>query len=108
MSKKSYKELEQKLAEVEAALSAIQSGKVDLLIGDKHPLVFQLKTVSDEKNRLLQENQKLVEEWEKTFNSIDAAISILDNEQHILRYNKACSKYFDTNSMSRGKQNVSL
>jgi len=44
-------ELRRRLAEAEAALAALRSGKADTLIGDAGPLLFQLKSAVEERER---------------------------------------------------------
>ena len=44
-------ELRQRLAEAEATLAALRSGKADTLIGDAGPLLLQLKSAVEERER---------------------------------------------------------
>ena len=51
--KPSYEELQERLLEAESVLESIRKGKVDLLLGETQPLVIQLKSVTEEKDKLL-------------------------------------------------------
>lgn len=85
--KLSYEELEKRLIQAEELLMALQNGKINMVISDKASWMKRLKSVIDE-------NERLVREWEMTFNSLDVAIWILDNEQRLLRSNKAAEELF--------------
>ncbi len=85
--KPTYEELEAKLKETEALLNAIKSGKVDVLLGEQEPLVIQLKSAIEEKERLGLEIKLLLKQWEKTFHTINSCIWILDKEQRVIQSN---------------------
>ncbi len=85
--KPTYEELEAKLKETEALLNAIKSGKVDVLLGEQEPLVIQLKSAIEEKERLGLEIKLLLKQWEKTFHAINSCIWILDKEQRVIQSN---------------------
>jgi hypothetical protein len=52
-NKPTYEELQERLLEAESVLESIRKGKVDLLLGETQPLVIQLKSVTEEKDKLL-------------------------------------------------------
>jgi len=86
--KPTYKELQERLLEAESVLESIQKGKVYLMLGETQPLVIQLKSVTEEKDKLLKENLLLVNEWITTFESIESLIWVLDKENIIVKNNK--------------------
>jgi len=83
----SYNELKKRLALAEAALDSIRKGQVDVILGEKEPLVVRMKS-------LIEENERLVKEWQTTFDTVPDSIMILDPEQKVLRYNKATLDIF--------------
>lgn len=85
--KPTYEELKAKLRETEVLLNAIKSGKVDVLLGENEPLVIQLKSAIEEKERLGLEIKLLLKQWEKTFHAINSCIWILDKEQRVIQSN---------------------
>lgn len=50
--KPKYKELEEKLTQLEEALKAIYSGNVDIIFGEKYPLIIKEKSLVDELKKL--------------------------------------------------------
>jgi len=50
--KPKYKELEEKLTQLEEVLKAIYSGNVDLIFGEKYPLIIKEKSLVDELKKL--------------------------------------------------------
>ena len=82
------KELKDKLKNLEAALDSIKRGEIDLIIGENEPLMVRLKS-------LVEENEKLVKEWQATFDSMPISIMILDTDLNIKRYNKATPDYLN-------------
>jgi PAS domain S-box-containing protein len=87
-NKPTYGELQERLLEAESVLESIQKGKVDMLLGETQPLVIQLKSVTEEKDRLLLENQLLAHEWVSTFETINSLIWVIDKDNTIIRNNK--------------------
>jgi len=92
--KPDYNQLEQKLKEARATLESIFKGEVDFILGYEEPLKIQLKSITEEKERLIKENQKIARQWETTFNAIDSIIWILDKNHNIIRSNKSSYPYF--------------
>lgn len=92
--KPTYTQLEQRLKEAEATLESIYKGEVDFIMGAVEPLKIQLKSVTEEKERLIEENQTIAHQWETTFNAIDSVIWLLDKDQNIVRANKTSDSYF--------------
>lgn len=94
MSKKipSPKELLEQLSRLRAEFESVRKGDADLIIGDEGPLVIRLKSVVEEKERLQAEMELLANQWQTTFESVNDAIFILDNDFRILRANKASEK----------------
>jgi len=86
--KPSYEELQERLLEAESVLESIRKGKVDLLLGETQPLVIQLKSVTEEKDKLLKENLLLANEWIATFEAIESLIWVIDKQNKILKNNK--------------------
>lgn len=89
MMEDSYSHLQDRLAAAEAILEALYRGEVDLVIGSEQPLVVRFKS-------LVEENERLVKEWQTTFDAIKDAICIIDSERHIIRYNSAMQERFGT------------
>jgi len=83
----SYNELQERLAKAEATLESLRRGEVDLVIGTAEPLVVRFKSLAEE-------NERLVREWQMTFDSIEDAVWVLDAEQRVLRSNRAAERLF--------------
>lgn len=83
----SYDELRERLARAEAALESLRRGEVDMVIGTAEPLLVRFKS-------LVEENERLAREWQRTFNSMKNAVWILDAEQRVLRVNMASERIF--------------
>ncbi|GAB4374136.1 MAG: hypothetical protein Kow0042_18530 [Calditrichia bacterium] len=90
-----YEELQKKLTKTEGILKAIRRGEVDLLVGETRPLVIQYKSLVEEKERLLRETKRLAREWQTTFNAVNDAVWILDQEMRILNTNKTAERMFN-------------
>ena len=82
-----YQEMQERLARAETILDSLRRGEVDIVVGSAEPLVVRLKSVVEEKERL-------VKEWQTTFDSTNSAIWVLDHEQRILRSNKTAERIF--------------
>lgn len=90
----SYNELKERLRIAEEALEAIRTGRVDLIIGEKGPLLLRLK-------ELVEENERLI----RLINSVPESIILLDPDQNILRCNRAALNMFNvTADEIRGKK----
>ncbi len=85
--KPSYEELQERLARAEATLEALRRGEVDLVVGPDAPRLVRLKS-------LVEENERLVKEWQTTFDALRDAVCILDAEQRVVRCNRATERYF--------------
>ncbi|MBW1700353.1 MAG: response regulator [Deltaproteobacteria bacterium] len=85
--KLSYDELRQRLEQAEAALAALRRGEVDLVIGTGEPLVVRFRS-------LVEENERLVQQWQATFDTVNSAIWVLDREQRILQTNRTAERFF--------------
>jgi PAS domain S-box-containing protein len=83
----SYDELRERLARAEAALDSLRRGEVDLVIGTAEPLVLRFKSLAEE-------NERLIREWQTTFDSMGDAVWILDPEGRVLRSNRAAERIF--------------
>jgi len=79
----------------ESILEQVHRGKIDLILGEKWPLVLQFKSLVEERERLLRMTNKMAEEWQATFNAINDCIWILDPEQVIIRTNRVVERYFN-------------
>ncbi len=86
--------LRQRLAQAEAALAALRQGQADTLIGEAGPLLVQLKSAVEERERARREAERLAREWETTFHAVPDAILILDAEQRVVRSNRAAESLF--------------
>ena len=86
--------LRQRLAQAEAALAALRQGQADTLIGEAGPLLVQLKSAVEERERAQREAERLAKEWETTFDAVPDAIWILDAEQRVVRSNRAAETIF--------------
>jgi len=82
-----YEDLREKLARAESTLNALRRGEVDIVVGSTEPLVVRFKPLVDE-------NERMVREWQTTFDAINSTIWILDHEQRILRSNKTAERIF--------------
>ncbi len=80
-------ELQDSLAQAEATLGALRRGEVDVVVGAAAPLVVRLKSLVDEKERLAQQ-------WQTTFDAMREAIFVLDVDQRVLRANQAAVSRF--------------
>lgn len=80
--------LQQKLELAEAIVESIRKGNIDLIIGDKGPLLVRLKS-------LVEENERLLREWQKTFDAVPDSIMLLDKDQRVIRCNKASLSLFN-------------
>lgn len=80
-------ELRERLARAEALLESLRRGEVDMVIGTAEPLLVRFKS-------LVEENERLVREWQRTFDSIKDAVWVLDTEQRVLRTNLASERIF--------------
>ncbi len=98
--KPTYKELEEKLRELEVLLNSKENTNVDALPGDQQSLVIQLKSATEENDRLVSENVLIHQQWEKAFHSINSCIWILDKEQRVVQTNNVCINGLD---FSKGK-----
>ena len=89
MSKKkpTYAELQARLAQAEATLDALRRGEIDILVGEAGPLRIRLKS-------LIEENERLAQEWQTTFDIVQDAIWVLGADQRILRANQAAEAIF--------------
>ena len=76
-------ELNEKLAEIK------EGGE----IGD---LVFAFKTMHENLNQAMRSLQESVSDWENTFDSVDDIIFLLDQQNRIIRLNKAALGLIDT------------
>jgi PAS domain S-box-containing protein len=85
--KPTYAELQARLAQAEATLEALRRGEIDILVGEAGPLRIRLKS-------LIEENERLAQEWQTTFDIVQDAIWVLDADQRILRANKAAERLF--------------
>jgi len=85
--KPTYAELQARLAQAEATLDALRRGEIDILVGEAGQLRIRLKS-------LVEENERLAQEWQTTFDTVQDAIWVLDAEQRILRANKAAEEVF--------------
>ncbi|MEJ5311349.1 MAG: PAS domain S-box protein [Anaerolineae bacterium] len=83
----SYDALRQRLEQVEATLAALRRGEVDLVIGTNEPLVVRFKS-------LVEENERLAQHWQATFDAANDAIWVLDGEQRILQSNRTAERFF--------------
>ncbi len=81
--KPSYEELQARLAQAEAALEALRRGQVDLVVGEQGPLVVQLKSLTEERERLI----RLVEAMTEIAPTL---IVVADRQGRIVRFNRAC------------------
>ncbi len=82
-----YDELQRRLEQAESALAALRRGEVDLVLGDGGPLLVRLKSLIDD-------NERLAQEWQTTFDAVGDAIFVLDAEQRVLRANRAAEAAF--------------
>ncbi|MEJ5349416.1 MAG: ATP-binding protein [Desulfosoma sp.] len=78
-------DLRERLAKAEAALEALRRGEVDLVIGLDAPLVVRFRS-------LVEENERLVQEWKTTFDALSDAVFILDADHRVMRCNKAAER----------------
>jgi len=85
--KPSHEELQARLERAEAVLAALRRGEVDMLLGARDPLVVRLKSLADE-------NERLVREWQTTFDNVNDAIWLLDAEHRIQRSNRTAERFF--------------
>jgi len=79
-------ELRRRLALAEAALEALRRGEVDLVVGADAPRLVRAKS-------LVEENERLASEWQKTFDALDDMACIVDADQRLLRCNLAMERY---------------
>lgn len=89
-----FDELKERLAKAEAALEALRRGEVDLIVCPDALRVLRVHS-------LVKENEELARQWQMTFDSLKDSVWILDQEQRILRSNRAAEKQFgyDTNKL---------
>ncbi len=86
--KLSYDALRQRLEQAEATLAALRRGEVDLVIGTNEPLVVRFKS-------LVEENERLAQQWQATFDAANDAIWVLDGEHRILQSNRTAERFFE-------------
>jgi len=87
-----------RLAEAEGIISSIKTGSVDALITENDLLVMELKSIADEKKKILEQIKRTAWQWEKTFHAIDSPIFLVDADSNILRSNDAAKKFYGNNS----------
>ena len=85
--KPSYDELRQRPEQAEATLNALRRGEVDLVIGAGEPLVVRFKSLAEE-------NERLAEQWQATFDAANDAIWVLDRNHRILQSNRTAEQFF--------------
>jgi len=85
-------ELRRRLAEAEAALAALRSGKADTLIGDAGPLLFQLKSAVEERERAEAALRREHTLLERITSSSPAGITVVDRHGQITFANPQAEK----------------
>ncbi|RLC32590.1 MAG: hypothetical protein DRH37_00140, partial [Deltaproteobacteria bacterium] len=83
----SYDELKQRLEQAEATLNALRRGEVDLVIGTGEPLVVRFKSLAEE-------NERLAQQWQATFDATNDAIWVMDRDHRILQSNRTTEQLF--------------
>ncbi len=83
----SYDALKRRLEQAEAVLAALRRGEVDLVLGEAGPLVVRVKS-------LVEENERLAQEWQATFDAVRSAVFLTDETYTIVRCNQAAAELF--------------
>ncbi len=83
--KPSYEELEAKLAEAQALISSLRSGKIDALIGENETLLIRAKSAEEAL-------KKAAHRWKLIFDSLAEPVMILDKDSRIIDCNLATEK----------------
>ncbi len=83
----SNKELGKRLDQAQAVVDSLLRGEIDQIIGVDGPLVVRLKSLIDE-------NERLAQEWQTTFDATNDAIWVLDVNHRIVRSNRTAERFF--------------
>jgi PAS domain S-box-containing protein len=92
-------ELRQRLAEVEAALAALRSGKADTLLGDAGPLLFQLKAAAEERERAEAALRESESRLRAIFDAEPECLTLLARDGTILDMNPAGLRMIEAESL---------
>ncbi len=90
----SDQELPAQLEHAEALVTALRRGEIDALLGESGPLLLRPKSLVDERARLRTEAEWLARQWQATFDAVPDAIWLLDEEQRVVRANRAAAETF--------------
>ena len=87
-------ELRARLEQAEALVTALHCGQIDALLSETRPLLVRPKSLVDERARLRIEAERLARQWQATFDAVPDAIWLLDEQQRVVRANRAAAKMF--------------
>jgi len=87
-------DLLKRLEASENVLESLQRGELDIIIGEDEPLLVQLKSLAEKKEKLHRLTRQMAKDWETTFHSTQDAICVLDRDQKIVRSNRTAERLF--------------